>query len=180
MSHHRAGCVALVAPVQSPSVDHFEAAVRSGAAALAHGMASPDNPVERRSLPGLMIQRYAGIQPERSPRGGFGQSDDKKFKHANIYAICDVDHQYSSHIINAYPNAKTFHDYRKMIDEEKIIKDAVRLVENDGIVFIDEIDKICNRASNIKGGDVSREGVQRDLLPLIEVTTSVRIGLPTY
>jgi hypothetical protein len=57
-------------------------------------MASPDNPVERRSLPGLMIQRYAGIQPERSPRGGFGQSDDKKFKHANIYAICDVDHQY--------------------------------------------------------------------------------------
>ncbi len=65
----------------------------------------------------------------------------------------------------------TEQEAEKMIDEEKVTKDAVRLVENDGIVFIDEIDKICNRASNIKGGDVSREGVQRDLLPLVEGTT---------
>ncbi len=58
----------------------------------------------------------------------------------------------------------------KMIDEDKVIKKALKSVENDGIVFIDEIDKICAR-SNLKGGDVSREGVQRDLLPLVEGTT---------
>ncbi|MBU6338759.1 MAG: ATP-dependent protease ATPase subunit HslU [Rickettsiales bacterium] len=65
----------------------------------------------------------------------------------------------------------------KMIDEEKIVKTALKSVENDGIVFIDEIDKICVR-NNIKGGDVSREGVQRDLLPLVEGTTvSTKYGL---
>ncbi len=65
----------------------------------------------------------------------------------------------------------------KMIDEEKVVKIAMKSVENDGIVFIDEIDKICAR-SNLKGGDVSREGVQRDLLPLVEGTTvSTKYGL---
>ena len=58
----------------------------------------------------------------------------------------------------------------KLLDEDKIISEAVSLVENSGIVFLDEIDKICAREG--KGGaDVSREGVQRDLLPLIEGTT---------
>ncbi len=59
----------------------------------------------------------------------------------------------------------------KMIDEDKIIKKALKSVENDGIVFIDEIDKICAR-NGVKGSgsDVSREGVQRDLLPLVEGT----------
>ncbi len=58
----------------------------------------------------------------------------------------------------------------KLIDNEAISREAVRSVENDGIVFLDEIDKICAREG--KGGaDVSREGVQRDLLPLIEGTT---------
>ncbi len=65
----------------------------------------------------------------------------------------------------------------KMIDEDKIIKNAMKSVENDGIVFIDEIDKICAR-SGMKGGDVSREGVQRDLLPLVEGTTiSTKYGI---
>jgi ATP-dependent HslUV protease ATP-binding subunit HslU len=58
----------------------------------------------------------------------------------------------------------------KLIDQDAIVQEAIALVENDGIVFLDEIDKICARES--KGGaDVSREGVQRDLLPLIEGTT---------
>jgi ATP-dependent HslUV protease ATP-binding subunit HslU len=53
---------------------------------------------------------------------------------------------------------------------------ALKSVENDGIVFIDEIDKISTR--NVKGGDVSREGVQRDLLPLVEGTTiTTKYGL---
>ena len=58
----------------------------------------------------------------------------------------------------------------KLLDEEKLVEDAIFLVENDGIVFIDELDKICSR-ENVRGGDVSREGVQRDFLPLIEGTT---------
>lgn len=59
----------------------------------------------------------------------------------------------------------------KLIDDDDIIKTAIESVENNGIVFIDEFDKICGRASDRHGPDVSREGVQRDLLPLIEGTT---------
>ncbi len=58
----------------------------------------------------------------------------------------------------------------KLLDEDKIIKEALSNVENNGIVFLDEIDKITAR-SDRAGADVSREGVQRDLLPLIEGTT---------
>ncbi len=58
----------------------------------------------------------------------------------------------------------------KLIDNDTIIQDAIRNVENNGIVFLDEIDKICARSERV-GADVSREGVQRDLLPLIEGTT---------
>jgi ATP-dependent HslUV protease ATP-binding subunit HslU len=57
-----------------------------------------------------------------------------------------------------------------LLDDESVKKEAIRAVEQDGIVFLDEIDKICARSEN-RGGDVSREGVQRDLLPLIEGTT---------
>ena len=58
----------------------------------------------------------------------------------------------------------------KLLDEEAVVGEAISAVENDGIVFLDEIDKICAREGRM-GGDVSREGVQRDLLPLIEGTT---------
>ncbi|MCW2284248.1 ATP-dependent HslUV protease ATP-binding subunit HslU [Rhodoblastus acidophilus] len=57
----------------------------------------------------------------------------------------------------------------KLLDQEQIVRHALREVENSGIVFLDEIDKICARDG--RGADVSREGVQRDLLPLIEGTT---------
>jgi len=59
----------------------------------------------------------------------------------------------------------------KLVDEEKIILEAIDSVENHAIVFLDELDKIAGRTESHKGGDVSREGVQRDLLPLIEGTT---------
>jgi ATP-dependent HslUV protease ATP-binding subunit HslU len=61
----------------------------------------------------------------------------------------------------------------RLLDNERLAKDAVYHAENNGIVFLDEIDKICVRTTEggFRGGDVSREGVQRDLLPLIEGTT---------
>jgi ATP-dependent HslUV protease ATP-binding subunit HslU len=58
----------------------------------------------------------------------------------------------------------------KLLDQEQLVGEAIKAVENNGIVFLDELDKICARDGRI-GADVSREGVQRDLLPLIEGTT---------
>ncbi len=57
----------------------------------------------------------------------------------------------------------------KLLDEDRIVKEAIEAVENNGIVFLDEVDKITARSERV-GADVSREGVQRDLLPLIEGT----------
>jgi ATP-dependent HslUV protease ATP-binding subunit HslU len=68
----------------------------------------------------------------------------------------------------------------QLLDNEQLTKDAVAHAENNGIVFIDEIDKICARSTEggFRGADVSREGVQRDLLPLIEGTTvNTKYGL---
>lgn len=67
----------------------------------------------------------------------------------------------------------------ELLDEEKVMKIAIQKVEEDGIVFIDEIDKVSMRDnSSVKGANVSREGVQRDLLPLIEGTTiNTRYGI---
>jgi ATP-dependent HslUV protease ATP-binding subunit HslU len=60
----------------------------------------------------------------------------------------------------------------KLLDQDALVQEAIRQVENNGIVFLDEIDKICARSDGARiGGDVSREGVQRDLLPLIEGTS---------
>ncbi len=65
----------------------------------------------------------------------------------------------------------------KMVNEEDVRRDALEAVEQTGIVFIDEIDKICSRES-VHSGEVSRQGVQRDLLPLVEGTTvSTKYGL---
>lgn len=58
----------------------------------------------------------------------------------------------------------------KLLDQDQVVQEAIVAAEQNGIVFLDEIDKICARDGRI-GGDVSREGVQRDLLPLIEGTT---------
>ncbi len=59
----------------------------------------------------------------------------------------------------------------KLLDDEQVVAEAITSVEDDGIVFLDEIDKIAVRESGSSGGSVSREGVQRDLLPLVEGTT---------
>lgn len=59
----------------------------------------------------------------------------------------------------------------RLVNEDELKREAVDLVEQNGIVFLDELDKVCKRGENVGGGDVSREGVQRDLLPLIEGST---------
>ncbi len=61
----------------------------------------------------------------------------------------------------------------KLLDQDSVVREAIELVEQNGIVFLDEIDKVCGRSERggYVGADVSREGVQRDLLPLIEGTT---------
>ncbi len=58
----------------------------------------------------------------------------------------------------------------KLLDQDQLVQESIKAVESNGIVFLDELDKICARDGRV-GGDVSREGVQRDLLPLIEGTT---------
>jgi ATP-dependent HslUV protease ATP-binding subunit HslU len=64
----------------------------------------------------------------------------------------------------------------KLLDQDEVVREAIAAVENDGIVFLDEIDKICAREGRV-GADVSREGVQRDLLPIIEgATVSTKHG----
>jgi len=66
----------------------------------------------------------------------------------------------------------------KLLDHEMVVREAINAVEQNGIVFIDEIDKICGRGERIGGPDVSREGVQRDILPIVEGTTvNTRYGM---
>jgi ATP-dependent HslUV protease ATP-binding subunit HslU len=65
----------------------------------------------------------------------------------------------------------TQQEAQKLIDMEEVVRDATRRVENSGIVFLDEIDKIAGSNSGKHGPDVSREGVQRDLLPVVEGTS---------
>ncbi len=62
----------------------------------------------------------------------------------------------------------TQEEAQKMIDQDAVVKEAIRRVENSGIVFLDEIDKIAGARGAVGGPDVSREGVQRDLLPIVE------------
>jgi len=95
-------------------------------------IATPDVAIQRRSgFSGMLMQRYGGIQPQRQGRRAsdnplqMGDADSQKsFKHANIYALCDVDHEYAGHIMAGYPKAKRYVDFREMIDKEKEL-DAV-------------------------------------------------------
>ncbi len=64
-----------------------------------------------------------------------------------------------------------FEETEKLIDQDKVIKEAIKKVEEEGIIFLDELDKIANNGKGGYGPDISREGVQRDLLPIVEGST---------
>ena len=110
-------------------------------------IATPDVPIERSfRMSGFLVQRYAGIQPQRGGFPGGGRPPQRRegegvedsdapvqmgaaggqesFKHANIYALCDVDTEYAAHMFKGYPKAKVYTNFREMIDKEKEI-DAV-------------------------------------------------------
>lgn len=93
-------------------------------------IATPDVPIEgRRGIPGIRWYQYPGIRPPRpAQQMAANQMGDaggpQTFKHANIYALCDVDSEYAGHIFKGYPKAKQYDDFRKMIENEKEL-DAV-------------------------------------------------------
>ena len=93
--------------------------------AVIQNIASPDVPIVRPtgSRYTRFSQPYAGIEPPSVERRAFDTSN-QTVKHANIYALCDVDDDYAGHILAGYPNAKKYKDFREMIDKEKEL-DAV-------------------------------------------------------
>ena len=100
------------------------------------GFATPDEPIQSRTL-GVQTRfsyPYAGIQPppRTSTAGGGGAANQPppSYKHANIYALCDVDLDFSAHVMAGYPKAKRYQDYREMLDKEKEI-DAVMIATPD-------------------------------------------------
>jgi len=106
-----------------------------------------------------------GFEVPGQPMGGnmmdLGELFGKAFNRGNVKKSMTVADSYDVLLAE---------EADKLIDDEVVTKKALSDVEESGIVFIDEIDKVCTR-SDARGGDVSREGVQRDLLPLIEGTT---------
>ena len=100
-------------------------------------IATPDVPIARGgALPGMVSASYAGIRPQRQVRRAsdspvqMGDAGREEFHHANIYAICDVDWNYAGRIMDGYPNAKRYKDWREMLDKEKSI-DAVLIATPD-------------------------------------------------
>ncbi len=116
-------------------------------------MADTSNPMQMMDIPGQPGAGMGMMNIGEMLGGAFGNRTKKrKVKVADSYKLLIAE------------------EADKLLDEEVVNKKAIEAVEQQGIVFLDEIDKVCAR-SDARGGDVSREGVQRDLLPLIEGTT---------
>jgi ATP-dependent HslUV protease ATP-binding subunit HslU len=115
---------------------------------------APGNPVNQIDLPGMPPAQMVNLNDMM--KGMFGRKEQRKRMS-----------------VAAARTALLRDEAEKLLDQEQLTKDAVRHAEENGIVFLDEIDKVCARSSEggFRGSDVSREGVQRDLLPLIEGTT---------
>ncbi len=116
-------------------------------------LADTSNPMQMMDIPGQPGAGMGMLNIGEMFGGAFGgRTKKRKVKVADSYKLLVAE------------------EADKLLDEEVVNKKAIEAVEQQGIVFLDEIDKVCAR-SDARGGDVSREGVQRDLLPLIEGTT---------
>ncbi len=116
---------------------------------------APANPIGQLDMPGMPPGQMINLGEMMKGMFGGGRTSEKKMK------------------VSAARVALEREEADKLLDGERLTKEALAHAENNGIVFLDEIDKVCARSSEggFRGGDVSREGVQRDLLPIIEGTT---------
>ena len=111
-------------------------------------------------------RRHADVRDSRHARRADGRDLDRRhFRQARRQP-----HQDAPLTVKDSYEVLVNEESDKLLDQDQLVQEAIRAVENNGIVFLDEIDKICARDGRA-GADVSREGVQRDLLPLIEGTT---------
>jgi ATP-dependent HslUV protease ATP-binding subunit HslU len=145
---------ALVGPGSQPATrDSFRKKLRAGELddkEIEIELADTASPMQGMDLPGGNV----GMINLTEMLGKLGGGRTKKVKLAVRDAVAPL----------------TTEESDKLLDQDSLTAEALMLAENEGIVFIDEIDKVAGR-SDRSGGDVSREGVQRDLLPLIEGTT---------
>jgi ATP-dependent HslUV protease ATP-binding subunit HslU len=148
---------ALVGPAASPGTrDAFRKKLRGGELddkeiEIEIAQAGPSLPMfELPNMPGTSVSAF-------SIGDIFGKAFQGKAKRRKV-------------LVKEAHGPLVMEESEKLIDQEESVREAISEVENNGIVFIDEMDKICAREGR-GGADVSREGVQRDLLPLIEGTT---------
>jgi hypothetical protein len=137
-----------------------------------------------RELPQEAARRRSGRQGNRDRRGRRGLADPGAGHPRHAAGRCQHDQSvrlagqrlWRAHQEAAHDGQRSAYEplineeADKLLDESQLQADAIKLAEEEGIVFLDEIDKVAARAE-AKGADVSREGVQRDLLPLIEGAT---------
>ncbi|MFY8115843.1 MAG: ATP-dependent protease ATPase subunit HslU, partial [Rhabdaerophilum sp.] len=149
--------------------------------ALVGSTASPAtrDAFRRKLRNGEMAEKEIEVELQGGPGGGMPMFDIPGMPGGQIGAVSFGDMLGKAFGSRSKPRRMTVRDaYEpllaeesdKLIDQDRIVAEAIRSVEENGIVFLDEIDKISVREGR-GGGDVSREGVQRDLLPLIEGTT---------
>jgi ATP-dependent HslUV protease ATP-binding subunit HslU len=117
--------------------------------------AAPTNPIGQMDMPGMPPGQVINLGEMMKGMFGRGPQQQRKMNVAAARVALERE------------------EADKLLDNESITREAISHAEQNGIVFIDEIDKVCARTmeGGFRGGDVSREGVQRDLLPLIEGTT---------
>ena len=117
--------------------------------------AAPNNPIGQMDMPGMPPGQVINIGEMMKGMFGRGPQQQRRMNVAAARAALERE------------------EADKLLDNDAITREAIEHAEQNGIVFIDEIDKVCARTmeGGFRGGDVSREGVQRDLLPLIEGTT---------
>ncbi len=151
---------ALVGEGSSPATrEAFRRKLRTGeldAKEVEIDLADATNPFQMMEIPGQPGGGSAGMfnLSDIFGKGVFGRTKKRRMTVAESHA------------------ALVSEEADKLIDQESVTREAVRAVEENGVVFLDEIDKIADRAESGRGGaDVSRSGVQRDLLPLIEGTS---------